>query len=284
MTDLLSIATPGHLLPGLALSFIIGITLGMLGGGGSILTVPVFVYVLGYDPKLAIAMSYPVVGFTTLVGAVGRYRAGFVNMQRALIVGAASMSAAFVAARLSHGVKGTLQLVILGTVMLVSAVTMLRSASKADVPADAAPPRPAVLALVGLCVGTLTGLVGVGGGFLIVPALVGYGGVAMREAVGTSLLIITANCVAGFAGQHNVAALPWGGHRYLYRDVHDWSRCRHAARPPSRRRQSQAGIRPPPARGRYATPLAESLAVLTRGATICSLNASTTTVSPKRAT
>lgn len=210
MTDLLSIATPSNLLPGLALAFIIGITLGMLGGGGSILTVPVFVYVLGYDPKLAIAMSYPVVGFTTLVGAVGRYRAGFVNMQRVLIVGAASMSAAFVAARLSHGVKGTLQLVILGTVMLVSAVTMLRSASKADVPADAAPPRPAVLALVGLCVGTLTGLVGVGGGFLIVPALVGYGGVAMREAVGTSLLIITANCVAGFAGQHNVAALPWG--------------------------------------------------------------------------
>ena len=209
MTDLTSMAAPANLLPGLALSGIIGITLGMLGGGGSILTVPVFVYVLGYDPKLAIAMSYPVVGVTTLVGAVGRYRAGFVNIPRALIVGAASMSAAFLAARLSHGVKGTLQLAILGTVMLASAATMLRSASSADIPADAAPPRPAVLALVGLCVGTLTGLVGVGGGFLIVPALVVYGGVAMREAVGTSLLIITANCVAGFAGQHHVVALPW---------------------------------------------------------------------------
>ena len=130
MTDLTSMAAPANLLPGLALSGIIGITLGMLGGGGSILTVPVFVYVLGYDPKLAIAMSYPVVGVTTLVGAVGRYRAGFVNIPRALIVGAASMSAAFLAARLSHGVKGTLQLAILGTVMLASAATMLRSASK----------------------------------------------------------------------------------------------------------------------------------------------------------
>ncbi len=197
------------MLPGLSLAFIIGITLGMLGGGGSILTVPVFVYVLGYDPKIAIAMSYPVVGFTTLVGAIGRYRSGVVKVQRALIVGAASMAAAFAVARLSHGVKGTLQLAILGAVMLISAVTMLRSANKAEVPADLAPPRPAVLALVGLCVGSLTGLVGIGGGFLIVPALVGYGGVAMREAVGTSLLIITANCVAGFAGQQNVAALPW---------------------------------------------------------------------------
>jgi hypothetical protein len=202
-------ALPANFVPGLALAFLIGITLGMLGGGGSILTVPVFVYVLGYDPKLAIAMSYPVVGFTTLVGAVGRFRSGVVKVQRALIVGAASMSAAFAVARLSHGVKGTLQLLILGAVMLVSAITMLRSASKAEVPTDVVPPRPAVLALVGICVGSLTGLVGVGGGFLIVPALVGYGGVAMREAIGTSLLIITANCVAGFAGQHNVATLPW---------------------------------------------------------------------------
>ena len=200
---------PPNVTPGLALAFVIGITLGMLGGGGSILTVPVFVYVLGYDPKSAIAMSYPVVGFTTLVGAIGRFRSGEVKVPRALIVGAASISAAFAIARLSHGVKGNLQLTILGAVMLVSATAMLRSAGKAEVPPDAAPPRPAVLALVGLCVGSLTGLVGVGGGFLIVPALVGYGGVTMREAVGTSLLIITANCVAGFAGQHDVATLPW---------------------------------------------------------------------------
>ena len=85
---------PPNVTPGLALAFVIGITLGMLGGGGSILTVPVFVYVLGYDPKSAIAMSYPVVGFTTLVGAIGRFRSGEVKVPRALIVGAASMSAA----------------------------------------------------------------------------------------------------------------------------------------------------------------------------------------------
>jgi uncharacterized membrane protein YfcA len=196
------------MIPGLILALLIGLSLGMLGGGGSILTVPVFVYVLGFDPKIAIAMSYPVVGLTTLIGAIGRLRAGTVNVQRALIVGSASMVSAFVVARLSHGVKGTLQLAILGLVMLASAVTMLRSASRAE-PAITAAPRPALLAFVGLGVGSLTGLVGVGGGFLIVPALVGFGGVAMREAIGTSLLIITANCVAGFAGQQNVAALPW---------------------------------------------------------------------------
>ena len=194
---------------GLVLALVIGLTLGLFGGGGSILTVPVFVYVLGFDPKLAIAMSFPVVGGTSLVGSIGHWRAGNVRLSSALMFGLVAMAGSYSGARASRLLDGRAQLAILGIAMAVAAVMMLRSASRdaSDVPVQRA--ASGALYLVAFLVGALTGVVGIGGGFLIVPALVVFGRVPMREAVGTSLLVIAMNCVSGFAGQRQTRAIPW---------------------------------------------------------------------------
>jgi len=195
---------------GYALALIIGLSLGMLGGGGSILTVPLFVYVLGYDPKLAIAMSFPVVGVTSLFGAVGQWRAGNINLSKAFFFGCFAMASAFAAGRAARGLDGQLRLNILAVVMLAAAFSMVRSAARPNAMAgNTGPVAWLTLTLVGLGVGALTGLVGIGGGFLIVPALVLFGRVQMKEAVGTSMLVISMNCVGGFLGQHNTDAIPW---------------------------------------------------------------------------
>jgi hypothetical protein len=199
------------LLLGYLLALIIGLTLGVLGGGGSILTVPVFVYVLGYDPKLAIAMSLPVVGATSLVGAIGHWRAGHVRVPVTLVFGGVAMAAAFIAARLSVHLAGRVQLFIFSITMFTAAMLMLRDSLRPSAPAIPAGGRssiPVALPLAGLAVGALTGLVGIGGGFLIVPALVVLAHMPMRQAVGTSLTVIAMNAVAGFAGQQSVGAIP----------------------------------------------------------------------------
>lgn len=194
---------------GLALAFIIGLTLGLFGGGGSILTVPLFVYVLGFDPKLAIAMSFPVVGATSLVGAVGHWRSGNVRISSAILFGLVAMTGSYLGARASGLLDGRAQLLILGITMAAAAVMMLRSAGRdsAELAIPKAPSR--ALYLIALAVGALTGVIGIGGGFLIVPALVVFGQVPMREAVGTSLLVIALNCVSGYAGQRDTRAIPW---------------------------------------------------------------------------
>ena len=194
---------------GLVLALLIGLTLGLFGGGGSILTVPVFVYVLGYDPKLAIAMSFPVVGATSLIGAIGHWRAGNVKLSSALVFGLVAMVGSYGGARASGLISGRAQLLILGVVMAAAATMMLRSAGRdaADAGVPEAPSR--VLYLVAFSVGALTGVIGIGGGFLLVPALVVFGREPMRAAVGTSLLVIAMNSVSGFAGQRNVNAIPW---------------------------------------------------------------------------
>jgi len=196
------------MLVGLTLAFVIGLTLGLFGGGGSILTVPVFVYALGFDAKLAIAMSFPVVGATSLVGAIGHWRAGNVRLSSALLFGLVAMAGSYGGARASGLLEGRVQLLILGAAMAAAAVMMLRSArGSADVLVPRAPSR--AVYLIALSVGALTGVIGIGGGFLIVPALVVFGQVPMKEAVGTSLLVIAMNCVSGFAGQRDPRAIPW---------------------------------------------------------------------------
>src|SRR5207342_2982767 len=112
---------------GYALAAIIGLSLGILGGGGSILTVPVFVFVMGFAPKTAIAMSLPVVGATSLVGAASHWRAGTFSLPFALAFGVAAMAGALVSARLAAFVPGIVQLTLLGVVMLVAATLMLRA-------------------------------------------------------------------------------------------------------------------------------------------------------------
>ena len=197
---------------GLACALLIGLALGMLGGGGSILTVPVFVYVLGYDPKLAIAMSLPVVGATSFIGALRHWRAGNLHFQSALLLGIAAMVGAFAGARASVWFSGRSQLLLLGVLMLASSVMMLRDSFRSAAVIDTrARPAPLPLLLsVGFAVGTLTGIVGIGGGFLVVPALVLLARVPMQQAVGTSLAVITLNSIAGFAGQGMIAEIPIG--------------------------------------------------------------------------
>jgi uncharacterized protein len=190
---------------------VIGAALGLLGGGGSILTVPIFVYVLGFAPMDAIAMSLAVVGVTSIVGSVGHLRHGNVSGRIALVFGVAAMAGTFAGTRLAAFVPGTAQLAIFGAVMLAAALFMYRgprlSASEEAVTGSSG----AALALVmveAVAVGLLTGLVGVGGGFLIVPALVMLR-VPMRTAVGTSLVVIAMNCAVGFYGYLGRAHFAW---------------------------------------------------------------------------
>ena len=175
---------------------------------------PIFVYVLGFDPKLAIAMSLPVVGIASAVGALARWRTGGIDIRTGLTFGAIAMVGSFAGARLAVFFSGAMQLFLLGVVMLAAAISMFRSATNTP-----ALPQPApgtrrrisvgLLAPVALGVGIMTGLVGIGGGFLVVPALVILAKVAMKEAIGTSLLVIAMNSAAGLAGYIGHQTIPW---------------------------------------------------------------------------
>lgn len=192
---------------GLALAALIGVTLGLLGGGGSVLTVPVLVYVLGVAAKPAIAMSLPVVGITSLISAVMHWRLGNVRIPTALTFGVLAMVGAFAGAKLAVFLSGAAQLALLSVVMLAAAASMLRgSRPEADA---SAPARLTLLVPVALGVGVLTGLVGIGGGFLVVPALVLLARVPMRQAVGTSLLVIAMNSASGFVGYLGSVNVDW---------------------------------------------------------------------------
>lgn len=205
---------------GLALAALIGLALGLLGGGGSILTVPIFVYVLGFGVKEAIAMSLAVVGATSFFGALGHWRAGNVDLRVAGVFGAVAMVGTYAGARLAVFFSGSAQLALFAVVMLVAAIFMFRGRSESLPllplePGTAPPPPPARMSIAlivveGLGVGVLTGLVGVGGGFLIVPALVLLGRVPMKQAVGTSLLVIAMKSGAGFYGYLGQVDVDWG--------------------------------------------------------------------------
>lgn len=192
---------------GLALASLIGLSLGLLGGGGSILTVPVLVYVLGIAAKPAIAMSLPVVGVTSLISAGLHWRIGNVRVRTALPFGMLAMIGAYAGARLALFVSGTVQLTLLALAMLAAAGSLLNGNRREAEPT--APPRVALLVPVALGVGVLTGLVGIGGGFLVVPALVLLARIPMRQAVGTSLLVIAMNSASGFAGYLGAVELDW---------------------------------------------------------------------------
>jgi uncharacterized protein len=190
-----------------ALALLVGVVLGMLGGGGAILALPMLVYVVGVQPKVAIAMSLFVVGSTSLVGATIHARAGTVRWKVALLFGGAAMAGAFAGGRLARFVPSSVLLGAFAAMMLLTATAMLRGrAAEDDAPRRLAVPHVLVL---GGAVGVIAGLVGAGGGFLIVPALTLFGGLAMREAIGTSLLVIALQSFAGFAGHASHVELDW---------------------------------------------------------------------------
>lgn len=186
----------------------VGLTLGLLGGGGAIVTVPVLVYALGIEAKLAVVMALPIVGGVSLVGVFQHWRQGNVDFRTAGVFGLAAMGGAFGGAKLAQFISGSVQLLLLAALMLGAAISMLRNKKIAGAESDTRNLGVTVL-LVGLGVGVLTGLLGIGGGFVLVPALVILANVPMRQAVGTSLTVIAMNTVAGYLGYRGQVEVPW---------------------------------------------------------------------------
>ncbi|MFH9725068.1 sulfite exporter TauE/SafE family protein [Streptomyces sp. NPDC017254] len=195
-----------------AVSLLIGVSLGVLGGGGSILTVPILVYLAGQGTKEAIATSLFVVGVTSLAALIPHARAHRVRWRTGLLFGAFSMVGAYGGGRLAEYIPGTVLLVAFALMMLATAYAMLRK-PRSGKKGQARPARHELplkhIAVEGLVVGAVTGLVGSGGGFLVVPALAILGGLPMGIAVGTSLLVIAMKSFAGLAGHLSGVEIDW---------------------------------------------------------------------------
>lgn len=202
------------------LGLVIGISLGALGGGGSILTVPALVYVIGETAGRATTGSLVIVGVTALTGTVGHARAGRVRWTRGLIFGVVGIGGSLLGSRLNTLVNPNVLLLAFAGLMLVAAAAMLRrqasserdpSSADANAPADThlRLGRVIAVAVAGTIVGFMTGFFGVGGGFVVVPALVLALGFRMGEAVGTSLLVIGINAVAALAARAGAATIEW---------------------------------------------------------------------------
>lgn len=198
-------------------ALIIGVTLGLMGSGGSVLTVPVLTYVLGHDSKAAIAESLAIVGGIALFAMIPYARSRLVDWRIVVLFGVPGMFGAYLGAWLSGFVSGAFQLSVFAVVLIAAAFTMLKKSRDQTASEGAnAPKRGAAWLTVaeGLTVGAITGLVGVGGGFLIVPALVLLGGLSMRVAVGTSLAVIALKSMSGLTKylevlDHAGASMDW---------------------------------------------------------------------------
>ncbi len=191
-----------------ALSVLVGVSLGLLGGGGSILTVPLLTYVAGVDAKNAIATSLLVVGVTSAVAAVTHARAGRVRWKLAGVFGVAAMAGAYAGGRLARFVPGNILLIGFAMIMIAAAVAMLRG--RRELADESAGRLPVIkILLQGAAVGLISGLVGAGGGFLLVPALALLGGLPMPVAVGTSLVVISVQSFAGLAGHLATESIDW---------------------------------------------------------------------------
>ncbi|MET7470759.1 sulfite exporter TauE/SafE family protein [Micromonospora sp. NPDC005686] len=193
----------------LAGAVLIGVTLGLLGGGGSILAVPLLVYVADLPAKEAIATSLLVVGVTSAVGVLPHARANRVRWRTGLVFGVAGMTGAYAGGRLAEFVPASMLLTGFALMMLATAVAMLRGRRSTD---GRPVPELPMLRVIGdgVVVGLVTGLVGAGGGFLVVPALALLGGLPMPVAVGTSLVVIAMKSFAGLAGYLSSVQIHWG--------------------------------------------------------------------------
>lgn len=206
------------------LALVVGLTLGLLGGGGSILTLPILVYLLDMDTTTGIAVSLFVVASTSMFAVVQHAREGNVDWKVGGVFGAAGMAGAYLGGRLAVHIHDTVLLVLFAVIMLATGAMMFRGKKGAveACPSDegeaclgdsaerAKEKLPVLKILVeGLSVGVLTGMVGAGGGFLVVPALAMLGGLTMKRAIGTSLMIIALKSWAGFAGVAPSVDIPW---------------------------------------------------------------------------
>jgi uncharacterized membrane protein YfcA len=188
---------------GWLLAVAIGVALGFFGGGGSILTVPLLVYVFGLAPKTAIASSLLVVAAASASGALQHARAGHLRWRTGLVFGSAGMLGAYLGGRAAAFVDGEVLLLLFASLMIWTSLALWRgrrAAPQAGDPQSLRAARIGRLWLQGLAVGSFTGLVGAGGGFLIVPALVLWAGLPVASAVATSLFVIVLQSLAGFGG------------------------------------------------------------------------------------
>lgn len=194
------------------LAAVIGLLLGALGGGGSILVVPALVYGLAADPKQAVAMSLPIVAFSSVVAAASYWRTREVDSRCALKFGLFAMFGAFLGAKAGVVLPPAAQLTLLAIVIMAAATSMLRfrPPTQALQPRSWRPSERSWLAIASAAaIGGLTGLVGIGGGFLFVPVLRVVLGLPMRVAVGTSLVVISMNALAALVGYLGSVSIPW---------------------------------------------------------------------------
>jgi len=194
----------------LAMGSLVGLVLGVFGSGGSVLAVPILVYVMGIEVKSAIAMSLVIVGITAMTGSVLQWRQKTFCLKAAVFFSLIGIVGALVGAWLAMKVSAILQLFIFGLVMVIAAIgTMLKKEPDTEAGHDECYIRPDLASGLGAGVGVLTGFLGVGGGFLIVPALNSVGNLKLRLAIGTSLFIISVNCAAGVVGYWGRVDFHW---------------------------------------------------------------------------
>lgn len=209
---------------GLIASLLIGLSLGLIGGGGSILTVPILVYLFHIEPVLATAYSLFIVGATSIIGTIPKYKAGQVKINTALLFGIPSILGVFLTRTfilpqipyiLFSGsnfsiTKNIFLMVLFASLMIAASYSMIKSSKtiKAS-PSSATQVNYPLIITLGAMEGFLTGLVGAGGGFLIIPALVLFTQLPMKEAIGTSLLIIAAKSLIGFLGDLSHSEMDW---------------------------------------------------------------------------
>lgn len=205
-------------------SILIGVALGLIGGGGSILTVPVLVYLFGVSPLLSTSYSLFIVGSTSLVGAVNNYKQGFVNVKIALLFGLTSITTVFLTrkfiipnipqkvAQIGSFIitESMLMMILFATLMVIAATAMIKNRKSIDEKNPVKTKLDIIKLLVyGIAIGIITGFLGAGGGFLLIPTLVILLGLSMKEAVGTSLLIIALNSLFGFTADLGHFEIDW---------------------------------------------------------------------------
>ena len=202
-------------------SLFIGISLGLIGGGGSILTLPVLVYLFAISPPIAISYSLLIVGLTSLVGSFNYYQKGLVHFKTVLLFGSSSITTVFIVRKFiislvpdvlfkyrSFEVTHSLFIMVVFAILMVAAsVSMIKS--KIIIAEKQTNEKPLVLVMYGILIGLVTGFLGAGGGFLLIPALVILMRLGMKEAIGTSLLIIALNSLIGFLGDIGSHPIDW---------------------------------------------------------------------------
>jgi uncharacterized membrane protein YfcA len=192
--------------PALAFALLIGITLGTLGGGGSIVTMPILVYVAGIDPKTAVGMSLVIVGGASLIGSYLHYRERNFHGKATILFAVSGVVSAYFGAMFTHLVRPSVLMLCFAALMFAVGALMLVGRPDQGGQCQSLTWR---CLLAGALVGGLTGFLGVGGGFLIVPALVFTAGIETKKAIGSSLAVIALNSAAGLLGQLRYIHINW---------------------------------------------------------------------------